>query len=84
MFCFHNAECINGLQKSKYRRSLHFARHLRDELSSPRKLNINLENDLKGKTIPAFLQEIALGKSREKRHVDDAHEPNSTVVSILQ
>ena len=84
-FYLHEAEFISRLHKDEHRRSLHFARHLRDELSSARTLTIDLENDLKGKGIPAFLQDIALVKSRQKRQADgsNAHQPNSTVVSNI-
>ena len=82
LLSFEKAEFSNGLRKDKYRRSLHIARHLRDELSSPRTLTINLDNDLNVKTFPAYLKDIAFGKTRKKRHIDDEHKPNSTVVSI--
>ena len=79
----HVVVYTNGSGNTKYRRSLHFAHHLRDELSSARTFAINIENDLKEKDIPGFLRNVA-GKSRHKRAASASNqlEPNRTFVSM--
>ena len=84
---FQLAEIICGSTNLRNRRSLHFARHLREELSSTSSVTVDLKNELNGDNIPAFLRDNSLLKSRTKRYrrqasTPQAHQPNNTVVSI--
>ena len=85
---FHLAEFICGSTNVRNRRSLHFARHLREELSSTSSVTVDLKNELNGDNIPAFLRDNSLFKSGTKRYrrqasTPQAHQPNNTVVSII-
>ena len=84
---FHLVEFICGSTNVRNRRSLHFARHLREELSSTSSVTVDLKNELNG-DIPAFLRDNSFFKSGTKRYrrqasTPQAHQPNNTVVSII-